>query len=167
LVERALFDRLVEELKLGTSKLIDRRAALSLGRILAARLILSGQMIYVGPQVQVSMRLIETETGQIAAAVNGSFGSAVPASVLSESLSKDLLKKLTGLYPLRGKVSEVKGGEIGLNIGEMAGVRIGQRFDVIDQDVTLQITSVEKNTSLAETVNGKRILHEGDRVEAT
>jgi len=167
LVERALFDKLVKELKLGTSKLIDPSTALSLGRILAARLILSGQMVYAGPQVQVSMRLIETETGRIAAAINESFGSAVPASVLTERLSKDLLEKLKSLYPLRGKISEVKGEEIGLNIGEMAGVRIGQRFKVIDGDVTLQVTAIKQDASLAEIVKGKRILHEGHRVEAT
>jgi tetratricopeptide (TPR) repeat protein len=167
LVERALFDKLVEELKLGTSALIERSTALSLGRILAARLILCGQMIYAGPQVQVSMRLIETETGQIAAAINESFGSAVPAAVLTESLSENLLKKLTELYPLRGKVSEVKGEEISLNIGEMAGVSIGQQFVVIGEDATLQVTSVEQDRSFAEIVEGKRILHEGHRVEAT
>ncbi|MCK4728679.1 MAG: tetratricopeptide repeat protein, partial [Desulfobacterales bacterium] len=127
LVERALFDKLVEELKLGSSELIDRRTALSLGKVVAARFIVSGQMVYSGPQVQVSMRLIETETGQIAAAVNESFGSAVPASVLAERLSKNLLEKLKPLYPLRGKVSEVKGEEIRLNIGRMVGLRTGQQ----------------------------------------
>ncbi|MBN1842466.1 MAG: CHAT domain-containing protein [Deltaproteobacteria bacterium] len=166
LVERALLDKLVEELKLGTSKLIDRRSALSLGKVLAARLILSGQMVYSGPQVQVSMRLIETETGQIAAAVNESFGSAVPASVLAERLSKNLLEKLEQLYPLRGKVSEVKGEEISLNIGQMVGVKSGQRFRAVDEDVTLEVTSIQQDTSLAKIVKGKDRLQKSLRVEA-
>jgi class 3 adenylate cyclase/CHAT domain-containing protein len=166
LVERAILDKLVEELKLGTSKLIDRRSALSLGKVLAARLILSGQMVYSGPQVQVSMRLIETETGQIAAAVNESFGSAVPASVLAERLSKNLLEKLEQLYPLRGKVSEVKGEEISLNIGQMVGVKTGQRFRAVDEDVTLEVTSIQQDTSLAKIVKGKERPQKGLRVEA-
>ena len=65
LVERALLDKLLEELKLGTSRLVDKQTALSLGRILAAKLILIGQVVYSGPQTQVSFRLIETETGRI------------------------------------------------------------------------------------------------------
>jgi hypothetical protein len=81
-------------------------------------------------------------------------------------LSENLLKKLTELYPLRGKVSEVKGEEIGLNIGETTGVSIGQRFVAIGEDVTLQVTSVEPDRSFAEIVTGKQVLHEGDRVEA-
>ncbi|MCK4486072.1 MAG: CHAT domain-containing protein [Desulfobacterales bacterium] len=166
LVERALLDKLVEELKLGTSKLIDRRSALSLGKVLAARLILSGQMVYSGPQVQVSMRLIETETGQIAAAVNESFGSAVPASVLAERLSKNLLEKLEQLYPLRAKVSEAKDEEIRLNIGQMVGLRTGQQFRVIDKDVTLEITSIKEDTSLAKVAKGKGPVQKNLRVEA-
>ena len=62
-VERVLLDTLMEELKLGTSKLADRSTTLSLGKILAARFILSGRIIYSGSQTQVSLRLIETETG--------------------------------------------------------------------------------------------------------
>ena len=166
LVERALFDSLVEELKLGTSELIDRSTALSLGRILAARLILSGQMIYSGPQVQVSMRLIETETGQIAAAINESFGSSVPAAVLAERLSKDLLEKLKQLYPLRGKISKMKGEEIRLNIGQSVGVRVGQRFKAIDEDATLEVTSIQKDKSLVKVVQPGGVLQEDHRVEA-
>jgi class 3 adenylate cyclase/tetratricopeptide (TPR) repeat protein len=165
LVERALFDRLVEELKLGTSELIDPSTALSLGRILAAKLILSGQIIYSGPQVQVSMRLIETETGRIAATVTELFGSAVPASVLAERLSKNLLEKLTKLYPLRGKISKVQGEKVSLNIGQVVGVRTGQRFKVRDEDVTLEVTSTQKDASLAKILQGIGFVKEGQRVE--
>ena len=41
-VERALLDQLLDELKLGTSQLADQRTALSLGRILAAKVIVFG-----------------------------------------------------------------------------------------------------------------------------
>ncbi len=107
LVERALLDRLLEELKLGTSELADGSTALSLGRILAARLILKGNIVYSGPQTQVSLRLIETETGRISAAVNQSFGSATPVSELIQRLSEGIAEKLETLYPLRGKITQV------------------------------------------------------------
>ena len=166
LVERVLLDKLVEELNLGTSKLIEHRTVLSLGKILAARLILSGQVVYSGSHAQVSMRLIEIETGRIAAAINESFGSAVPASVLAERLSKSLLEKLKVLYPLRGKILEAKDEEIRLNIGQMVGVRSGQRLKVIDEDVTLEVTSIQKDTSLTKIVKGKGPFQKSLRVEA-
>jgi class 3 adenylate cyclase/tetratricopeptide (TPR) repeat protein len=164
-VERALLDKLMEELKLGTSKLIDRDIVLSLGRMLAARLILSGHLVYSGPQAQVSIRLIETETGRIVAAINESFGSVVPVSVLAERLSEDLLEKLREFYPLRGKISEVKDEDIKLNIGQMAGVKVGQRFKVIDKEVALEVISIQKNTCLARILEGKGPLQENLRVE--
>jgi class 3 adenylate cyclase/tetratricopeptide (TPR) repeat protein len=165
-VERALLDKLLEELKLGTSQLIDRNTALSLGKIMAARLILPGQVIYAGPQTQVSVRLIETETGRITAAVNESFGSSVPASVLTERLSKKLLDKLKNLYPLRGKISEVKGDEIRLNIGQKVGVKMGRQFKVTDTDCTLEIVSVQSEVSTAKVKKGEEGIQTGLRVEA-
>jgi hypothetical protein len=164
-VERALLDKLLEELKLGTSKLIDRNTALSLGKIMAARLILPGQLIYAGPQTQVSVRLIETETGRITAALSESFGSAVPASVLTERLSKKLLEKLKKLYPLRGKISEVKGDEIRLNIGQKAGVKMGQQFKVKDEDLTLKVIAVQLDMSLTKIAKGQGTPQKGLRVE--
>jgi len=166
LVERELFDRLAEELKLGTSELVDRSTVLSLGNILAARLILSGQIVYSGPQAQVSMHLIETETGRITAAINESFGSSVPASILAERLSKSLVEKLKKLYPLRGKISEVKGEEIKLNIGKMVGVSIGQKFKIIDQDIAIEVTDIQQETSLAKTLKGEGPLQNNVRIEA-
>lgn len=164
-VERSLLDKLLEELKLGTSKLIDRRTALSLGRILAARLILSGHIIYSGPQTQVSMRLIETETGRITAAVNETFGSAMPASVLAEKLSSNLLGKLKKLYPLRGKISKVKEDEVTLNMGQREGVRIGQMFKIQDTETVLEIIGVQQGSSMAKLKEGDDDPEEDSRVE--
>ena len=166
LVERALLDKLLAELKLGTSKLADKQTALSLGRILAAKLILIGQVVYSGPQTQVSFRMIETETGRITASVNETFGAAVPASVLSEKLSKKLMEKLHKLYPLRGKITEVKDKEVKLDIGQMAGTRKGQKFNVVGQDISLEVTADQPETAIAKVVKGEGLLTKGMRVEA-
>jgi class 3 adenylate cyclase/CHAT domain-containing protein/tetratricopeptide (TPR) repeat protein len=165
LVERALLDKLLEELKFGTSEMIDRGTALSLGRILAARLILSGQIVYSEAQTQVSMRLIETETGRISAAVNESFGSAVPPSVMSDKLSKNLLEKLDKLYPLRCKIVEVKDKEVKLNIGAKVGARLGQQFKLVDEDLILEVIAMDPETCLARVTKGEGVLQKGLRVE--
>jgi class 3 adenylate cyclase/CHAT domain-containing protein/Tfp pilus assembly protein PilF len=166
LVERALLDKLFRELKLGTSQLVDRSTALSLGRMLAARLILSGQVVYSGAQTQISMRIIETETGQITASMSEPFAGAVPPSLLTEKLSGDLVDKLKKLYPLRGKIGEVRGEAVKLNIGQQAGVKAGERFKVVDGDATLEVTSVEPDSSLANVAAGTQLVQTGLRVEA-
>ncbi|MCP4353885.1 MAG: CHAT domain-containing protein [Desulfobacterales bacterium] len=166
LVERALLDKLLEELKLGTSRLTERSTALSLGKIMAARFILSGRIIHSGPHAQVSVRLIETETGLITAALTEPFAGAVPTSDLTEKLSENLLNKLKERYPLRGKISKVKGNEIRLNIGQKEGVAIGQRFKVKNGDVIIEVISGDTDTSLVKIIQGEKVLTESLQVEA-
>ena len=167
LVERALLDSLLKELKLGTSRLIDRNSALSLGKLLAAKLILSGQIVYSGAQTQVSMRMIESETGLISAAVSETFGGAVPGAVLADRLSEKLVNKIKKRYPFRGVISEMKGDIAFLSIGQKIGVAIGQQFKVIDNDdVILEVVSVEMDRSVAKVSKGGKGLGRGQRVEA-
>jgi len=109
--------------------------------------------------------LIETETGRITAAVNESFGSAVPASVLTQRLSDTLLEKLSKLYPLRCKVADVKDNEARLNIGVKVGARMGQQFKVVDQDLILEVTAVQPETCLTKITKGEGVLQKGLRVE--
>jgi class 3 adenylate cyclase/CHAT domain-containing protein/tetratricopeptide (TPR) repeat protein len=166
-VERSVLDKLLEELKLSTTKLVDRSAALRLGKILAARLILSGRIIHSGPETQIAIRAIETETGQVRAAINESFGSAVPASTMAAKLSGILTEKLKSLYPLRGKISEIKGDEIILNIGKKQGTQIGQQFKIVQTDLILELISVLHDTSTAKVFKGdKENIQQGLRVEA-
>jgi hypothetical protein len=166
MVERALFDKLAEELKLGSSQLVDRNTALSLGRLLAARLILFGEVIYTEGQTQVTMRLVETETGLISASMTETFGSSDPTSAMVDRVAQGLLDKLEELYPLRGKVSGVSEDEVRLNIGKAAGASQGERFAVPDRELVLEVTAVEPDTSLARVVEGEGKPEAGDRVQA-
>jgi class 3 adenylate cyclase/CHAT domain-containing protein/tetratricopeptide (TPR) repeat protein len=165
-VERAILDKLLEELKLSNTELVDNSTALSIGRIIAARLILSGRVVHAGPETQVSIRMIETETGEIIGAVNEIFGSAVSSSTIADRLSALILERLDAAYPLRGKVSEVKGDEITLNVGKRQGVNIGQQFRIKDTDLSLEITGVKQDTSIARPGEGAEGLEQGMRVEA-
>ena len=164
-VERAVLDKLLEELKLGTSQLTDRSTALSLGKILAARLILTGGLVYAGPQTQVSLRLIETETGQISGTVTETFGSSVPASALVDKLSETLMDKLKKLYPLRGKILKISGNEITLNIGQPHGVSMGQKFKT-DAGGVLEVISVQAESSIARVEKKESEFFAGERIQA-
>ncbi len=165
-VERALLDKLLAELKLGSTKLVDQSTAASLGRLVAARVILSGRVVHSGSQTQVSMRLIETETGEVKAAVNEIFASSESTSNIAEKLSVGLAEKFNTLYPLRGKITDLKEKEISLNIGRNQGVKIGRQFKVVDTDWVLEASAVRPDSSAARIKNGEVMLKKGLRVEA-
>ena len=111
------------------------------------------------------MRLIETETGRITAAFTETVGSAVPISVLAQKLSDALVGRLKKIYPLRGKVLKQSGQEVSINVGQNAGVQVGQHFNAANEDVTLEIVSVQPAKSLAKILKGDAALQEGQRVE--
>ena len=164
-VERSLLEKLLEELKLGSSGLADQATALSLGKIMAARVILSGQVVYNGIQTQVALRLIETETGEIRGALNEVFVSTASPSEITEKLSNFLLAKVLALYPLRGKISEV--GEKGatLNIGRKQGVQVKQQFRVADTDWIMEVEDTDQERSIAKMKGGYGTITPGLRVE--
>lgn len=165
-VERALLDKLLAELKLSTSRLMDRSTVLSLGKLIAARLIVSGQIMYSGPYTQVSLRLIETESGKIVAAGNESTLTAVPVSSLADKLAAFLTEKINTIYPLQAKIVALKDGTATLNIGTLQGAGTGEIFSVPGSpNIDLRITAVEPNQSFAaipETVHDLQI---GQRVK--
>ncbi len=165
IVERALLDTLLQELKLGTSNLADRNTALALGKILAARLVASGRIIYSGPETHVSMRLIETETGRVTAAFSETIGAAVPISVITGKLAEKLIGKLHQHYPLRGKILNQKGQVVKINIGKSAGVEIGQRFKPVNEQADLQVIEIHEDHCLAKILNAEKPLNVGQRVE--
>lgn len=165
MVERALLDRLLEELKLGTSRLVDPSAALSLGKLLAARVMLKGELYYAGPETQAAVRLIETETGQVRASSQEVFQSALSAGQMADRLSETIVEKLKVLYPLRGKISAVDGQKAVINIGARHGVKPGLRFSVVETSLVLEAAEVEEDRSHLRVVEGGGILRPDLKVE--
>ena len=143
----------------------DRNTALSLGKILAARLMLSGSIIYSEKQTQISMRLIETETGRIAAAVNQTYENLSTSESRSKKLSTELLEKLKKKYPLQGKVINVDGELVDMNIGNMVGVVTGQRYKSVVGDVIIEVISTQTDTSTAKVLQGASFLESGLRLK--
>lgn len=164
LVERALLDKLMGELKLGSSQLADRNTALNLGRLMAAKLMLSGKIAYAGPQTQVSLRLIETETGRIAAAVSDTFPSAATPNEMAERLASTLGAKIEAKYPLRAKVARAEGETLVLNLGTRAGAAEGQRFKALGGDSVLEVVAAQPDECVAKVVSGSREGLVGQRV---
>ena len=165
LVERALLDKLLGELKLGSSELADRRTALAVGKLMAARLIASGTIVYSGPHTQVSLRLFETETGRIMASVNETVGNAVPVSELALRLTENLSSKIDKKYPLKAKITGVEDNAITLNIGANMGVQEKQIFGIVGTEIKLETVAVKNETCIVKTEADTDALKVGQKVQ--
>jgi curli biogenesis system outer membrane secretion channel CsgG len=68
-VERERLLLALEELRLGTTKLVDETTRLKLGKMLGARLMVFGGYQIIGNQIRIDLRMVEVETGKIRKAV--------------------------------------------------------------------------------------------------
>ncbi len=109
MVERAVLDKLLTELHLGSSQLAERQTALSIGRLMATRVLLPGQIQYEGGQALVSIRAIECETGLISASVVGTYNSSQTSVEIAQDMAMRITKELMAAFPLRSRVSEING----------------------------------------------------------
>jgi tetratricopeptide (TPR) repeat protein len=64
-VERVLIDKLLEELKLGSSEIANPAVSVRLGRLLAARCIVIGTIYRFENESEITLKLIDTETSEI------------------------------------------------------------------------------------------------------
>jgi hypothetical protein len=100
-VERDLLDGLLSEINLGTSRLTDPQMQLRLGRLTAARIILTGRVVHSAPNLQVTLRCIETDTCQVFAMVNAHFQGQTAIADMVTHLADELLSKIKAQYPLQ------------------------------------------------------------------
>lgn len=152
LVERALLDKLLEELKLSSTQLVDPQTALRLGKILSARILVSGSILRFDGQLRVTLKAVDTETTRIVAIVMESLnmGEDLPQSV--QKLCENLSEKIASAYPVRGRIQKVQEGKVILNIGTEAGVVPGMSMKVAEGEggeIKLKITEVSDKTSTA------------------
>jgi len=139
-VERRALDVLLEEMELSRTKLADPETAVRVGRLLAARFIVTGDLTFLGTQVEVGLRVVETETGLVKASFSEGFetGDDYIGEVKSftEKVTGDFLKK----NPIRGRIEMVVGGEVVLNIGSKAGLKEGSRLNVYREEDVRPLT---------------------------
>jgi len=131
-VERALMDRLLSELNIGSSELADPATALKLGKVLAAKLIVTGSLVHQPQASAISFRLIDTETSDIPQTTIKQLG---PTSVFDQELfqfNRDILKTVITKYPLRGYIVKTADNEAVINIGSSQGVVTGTAFDLLE-----------------------------------
>lgn len=180
-VEREKLDKIVQELNLSSSQLANDETRLQLGKLFSARLIASGSIIRYGGKVQVSLRLIETETSEVKVAVTPDpFPETAAPSEIANTLVKELTAKIQKAYPVRGEVVQVNNNEAVLNVGSDAGLKAGTKILYLEEkkvkignklsssrfDVgTGEVTRVEKQLGYASAEKPKAPLKVGIKFE--
>ncbi len=131
-VEREILEKLLTELKLGSSELADPETALKLGKILAARLIVTGNLVQVPGGVRLSLRVIDPETSAVKITYADEMNQDQTLLKLADVSGKILSQRIKILYPLRGKIALVEEGEqVILNLGRKHGIQPGVRMKII------------------------------------
>ncbi|HEB50547.1 MAG TPA: tetratricopeptide repeat protein [Desulfobulbus sp.] len=182
-VERALMEELLSELNLGSSELADPETALKLGRILAARIVSTGSLLFLPDSTLLNLRLIDTETTAISRVLTRKMTpDAGDVEDASAWLNRQILETIIRKYPLRGFVVQVSGGEVMINLGSGQGVVPGTRFAILEEGEPikyrgrtlrgapkrigeLEVVRVEQDLSFARIVDSRRTPARDDKVQ--
>ena len=139
IVERRLLDKVLAEVKLGSSELADQDTQIRLGKLLAARLMVSGTLSTQGNAVNASVRAIDTETTQLAMVKSergsGPFNPTQLAATIAQSVAQTVQEK----YPLKGRIVAVEGERAIINLGKKHGVALGQNFNVLSRGEPIEL----------------------------
>jgi tetratricopeptide (TPR) repeat protein len=171
-VERVLVEKLLQELNLGSSQLADPAAALELGKVLSAKLIVTGALYYQGGNYLLTLRLIDTETTRIVKVMTTELGGPEAAVKDIAWLSSKILGIVVEQYPLQGYVVQAEKDQVVVNLGAGQGVVPGTRFDIVEQSAAMtyrgrQLQGLAKVIGQVEIVHVEadfcrgRILHAG------
>jgi CHAT domain-containing protein/Flp pilus assembly protein TadD len=176
-VEREMLDKLLEELRLSSSELVNPQMALKVGRILAARIIATGAMMRYNNKTQINFRLTDTETTALKGAV---LVTSEDLNKLAEDSAHQIIEKITSAYPIRGKIAVLEGKQVVVNIGANNGLSKGMEFTVLEDQALaqekhtivrhrkvgmIQITSMEKNIAYASILEQSQGFKEGMKIE--
>ncbi len=180
-VERAVIDQLLAELNIGSSELTDPDTALRLGRVLAAKLVVTGSLFNMPGNTLLSMRFVDTETTSIAKVFTQEISATASLDRELYRLNRDILKTVVAKYPLRGFVVDANSDQIMVNLGSNQGVVTGTTFSVIEDKEAieykgkllqagtktvgqLEIIQVHPDFSYANIVKQNRTFNRDDKV---
>ena len=113
IVERRLLDKVLAEVKLGSSEVADQDTQIKLGRVLAARMMVSGVLLTQGNTLTAAVRAIDTETTQLAMVrserASASNTGAPNPTELAATIAKSVAQTVQDKYPLKGRIVAVDG----------------------------------------------------------
>ncbi len=158
IVDRGLLDKLLQELKMSSSDLSNASTALELGRIISARLI--GNLTFIGlkNETRLYLKLIETETSAIKISISETFDNESNLDDIINTIIRKVDEKLKLSFPIKGRISNMEGNKIYINIGSNIGVYSGMVMRIYSNTKekklagALKVTSVEPDKSWGEII---------------
>lgn len=146
IVERSLLQKILSEQKLIMTGMVDTGSATQLGKLLGAKVIITGSVMRLGEVFEINARMIDVESTSIISAEHEKTSAVSQLQEVVASLSK----KMIGKFPLEGVVVNRTENEIGIDLGANSGVQEGMSFavfkegKVIKHPVSGEILDVER-----------------------
>ncbi len=131
LVERDALDTLLKEVELGSSKLADSRAAFQIGKLLPASLILFGEIIPIGENREIHLRIIDTETSRVLSSSSAVFTNYENLEPACETLASEIMKTMNEARPLLLPAETTENGNLRTGWGQFHGARVGDVFNIV------------------------------------
>ena len=125
-IERRLIEKVLKEQSFSVSGVVDSQSASRLGKVLGAKIVISGSVIRLSRFTEVNARLINVESGSILAAEKVKSESATRLEELITRMAKIIMKD----FPLEGYVVQRSKDKVILDLGKLAGVKKGMKFIV-------------------------------------
>jgi tetratricopeptide (TPR) repeat protein/peroxiredoxin len=183
-VDRRMMEAIISELNLGSSDLADPQTALKLGKLFAAKIIVTGTVHYLPNETLLSLRLLDTETSMVAKAFTRQLNASGNLEKELGWLNKEILKTVTNKYPLKGYVADVKNDQVMINLGENQGVVLGTQFAVLKEGepmtykgktlsgalkkvALLKVVQVEPEFSMTQIVTKESDVKQDDKITET
>ncbi|HPO30794.1 MAG TPA: FlgT C-terminal domain-containing protein, partial [Candidatus Hydrogenedentes bacterium] len=132
-VERAMLDKLLQELNLGASDLASPDTQRKLGSVLSASHLAFLEFARSGARLQARLKLVETETTEIVFQQAFPVDEADPASA-GQAIARAVWEKVGADRELKGLLADVTDKErVMINLGGRHGVRPGQSFTILEE----------------------------------
>ena len=124
-IERRLLEKVIEEQKIGVSGLVDESSASKLGKVLGAKIVITGTVLEFQNVLEVNARILEVESSSIIAAENV---KSTSGAARLEDLVVEMAQKIIKDFPLEGYIAQRTGTSVMIDLGQRAGIRRGMRF---------------------------------------
>ena len=85
-------------------------------------------------QLEVDLRAIDTETTRVPFTVARTWQTGEDSVEMAGNMANEFQKRVALVYPIRARVTEVRDGEVVLNVGRLMGVVSGMRMQVKEGD---------------------------------
>lgn len=133
MVERELLDKLLAELNLSSSDLADPSTALRLGKLLSARIMVTGSIIPEQTGMTIALRFIDTETTAVRKVLTIDAETKNIGREVGKNVADGINAWVKEDFPIRGRVVSLTGDTCFLNLGTAHGLRKGDRLEIVQE----------------------------------